>query len=227
MNWPSLPRTLRQVCRDVDDEIGFHLDEKVRGMLREGVDPARAYDDALREFGDVSDVRAQLISIGMRPWRIGVSVCSLLLVGALVGSVVAAYVSHDRLEQQIVAGARLAEQLEISRLSTPAAESRIELAPAQAVRFVAVEGAVRYPRLWTIERSLDLSLTQLLAKSGGLTSEASGRVFILPRREGAFEPQVIDYQAVLAQTQGDPMLPRSCRVVVESSGASAGANSEG
>lgn len=214
MSWLPLPRPLRQVCRDVDDELGFHLDEKVRAMFHDGIDPARAYDEALREFGDVSEVRAQLINIGMRPWRIGAGLCSLLLIAAVAGSVVAAYVSHDKLEQQIVAHSQLAEQLEITRLAAPAAQ-HVELAPAQAVRFVAVEGAVRYPRLWTIDRSRDLSLTQLLAKSGGLTSDASGRVFILPRRDGAFEPQVVDYHAVLAQAQRDPMLPRSCRVVVE------------
>ncbi len=46
------------VRRDVDEELRFHLDEKTRALIAEGLPPPEARAEALRQFGAVSDVRA-------------------------------------------------------------------------------------------------------------------------------------------------------------------------
>ena len=46
------------VRRDVDDELRFHLDEKTRALIAEGLSPDAARAEALRQFGAVADVRA-------------------------------------------------------------------------------------------------------------------------------------------------------------------------
>jgi putative ABC transport system permease protein len=47
------------VRRDVDEELRFHLEEKTRALIEEGLPPERAHVEALRQFGEVSDVRRQ------------------------------------------------------------------------------------------------------------------------------------------------------------------------
>jgi predicted permease len=46
------------VRRDVDDELQFHLEEKTRALIAEGQSAENARAEALRQFGEVSDVRA-------------------------------------------------------------------------------------------------------------------------------------------------------------------------
>ena len=46
------------VRRDVDDELRFHLDEKTRALIADGLPPEEARGEALRQFGAVVDVRA-------------------------------------------------------------------------------------------------------------------------------------------------------------------------
>jgi predicted permease len=50
-------RSTRQIRRDVDDELGFHLDMRVGALVAAGLSPDAARAQALREFGDIDDAR--------------------------------------------------------------------------------------------------------------------------------------------------------------------------
>jgi putative ABC transport system permease protein len=58
-----LPRTKNTLVRDIDDEIAFHLEERVRALEAAGMTPGEARREAEREFGDVAGARAELASI--------------------------------------------------------------------------------------------------------------------------------------------------------------------
>jgi putative ABC transport system permease protein len=65
--WRRYLRFLRPNVRgDVDDELRFHFESRIEELIAQGVPPAQARDSALREFGDVQDVREHLVSIGHR-----------------------------------------------------------------------------------------------------------------------------------------------------------------
>ena len=53
----------RRVERDVDEEIGFHIDMRARRLIESGLDPAAARSQALRQFGDLSAVRTECLTI--------------------------------------------------------------------------------------------------------------------------------------------------------------------
>ncbi|HEU6450618.1 MAG TPA: permease prefix domain 1-containing protein, partial [Gemmatimonadaceae bacterium] len=49
--------------RDVDDEVRFHIAERVAELEALGESPGAARERALEEFGDVEAVRAELVEI--------------------------------------------------------------------------------------------------------------------------------------------------------------------
>ena len=49
--------------REVDDELAFHLEMRVRKLMADGLDEAEARTEAERQFGDVGAVRETLIGI--------------------------------------------------------------------------------------------------------------------------------------------------------------------
>jgi len=53
----------RRVERDVDAELAFHLEMRVRRLVERGMDPAAARAQALRQFGDWDTVRAEMLDI--------------------------------------------------------------------------------------------------------------------------------------------------------------------
>ena len=53
----------RRVERDVDAELAFHLDMRVRRLVERGLDPAAARAEALQQFGDLHGVRAELVNM--------------------------------------------------------------------------------------------------------------------------------------------------------------------
>ena len=63
LNLPPSPRTLQ---RDVDDEIRFHIETRVAELVAGGTSPALARDIADREFGDVTEARAELARVDRR-----------------------------------------------------------------------------------------------------------------------------------------------------------------
>ena len=54
------------VPADVDAELGFHVDELVDRLVRDGCDPAAARAEAARRFGDYARVRAACVDIDRR-----------------------------------------------------------------------------------------------------------------------------------------------------------------
>src|SRR5689334_996787 len=46
--------------RDVDDEVAFHLDMKIRELIEQGMSPEEARREAMAKFGDVQAIRAEL-----------------------------------------------------------------------------------------------------------------------------------------------------------------------
>jgi putative ABC transport system permease protein len=64
-----LPTTSRQLGADVDAELSFHLDERVRELVARGETAEGARARAEREFGDVAAARAELRAIDGRRAR--------------------------------------------------------------------------------------------------------------------------------------------------------------
>ena len=56
----------RDVRRDVDDELRFHLEERTADLIASGMPPADAARQARAEFGDVDTVSAGLRDIDQR-----------------------------------------------------------------------------------------------------------------------------------------------------------------
>src|SRR5688500_10054680 len=54
---------LRDVTRDVDEEVRFYFDEAVRELEAQGMSPALAREEAARRFGDEGHYRRELVSI--------------------------------------------------------------------------------------------------------------------------------------------------------------------
>jgi hypothetical protein len=48
---------MARVDRDVDEELAFHLDMRVRRLVDAGWSPDAARGEALRQFGDMDTVR--------------------------------------------------------------------------------------------------------------------------------------------------------------------------
>ena len=49
--------TRRTVQRDVDEEMRFHLDQRIDDLVASGMSPDEAREAALKEFGDVKAAR--------------------------------------------------------------------------------------------------------------------------------------------------------------------------
>jgi len=61
--WFTLPRSLRTVGREIDDEIRFHLESRVGELVARGMPNDAARDQALREYGDVTASRRELTRV--------------------------------------------------------------------------------------------------------------------------------------------------------------------
>ena len=59
-----------QVERDVDAELAFHLDMRVRRLMERGLDRDEARAQALRQFGDWNGVRAELLAMDTQQEKI-------------------------------------------------------------------------------------------------------------------------------------------------------------
>ena len=56
-------RSRARLDADVDAELGFHLDMRMRELVEMGRSPAAAREEALRQFGDLEDARGYLRSL--------------------------------------------------------------------------------------------------------------------------------------------------------------------
>jgi len=62
----SFPASPRRVQREVDDEIGFHLESRVAELVAGGMPSVTARDVAAREFGDVTEARSEIARVDLR-----------------------------------------------------------------------------------------------------------------------------------------------------------------
>ena len=62
----NLPDSTRRVQRDVDDEIGFHIESRVAELVASGMSPQRAREIAGHEFGDVTEARQEIARVDHR-----------------------------------------------------------------------------------------------------------------------------------------------------------------
>ncbi|HEY4131475.1 MAG TPA: ABC transporter permease, partial [Gemmatimonadaceae bacterium] len=58
-----LPFLRGQIAREVDDELTFHLEQRVQRLIDAGMDPRAARAEAIRQFGDVTAVRDSCIDL--------------------------------------------------------------------------------------------------------------------------------------------------------------------
>src|SRR4051812_37065573 len=65
-----LPSSGTRIAREVDDELAFHLDERVARLIAAGLSPDDARKEALRQFGDVASVRESMVSLDASRERI-------------------------------------------------------------------------------------------------------------------------------------------------------------
>jgi len=59
----ALPRTAHSIRRDIDEEIRFHLEERIRELVEQGIAPAEARERALRQYGDLGASRQELVRV--------------------------------------------------------------------------------------------------------------------------------------------------------------------
>ena len=59
----SLPKTARSIRRDIDDEIRFHIEERVRELVGQGVAATDARERAFRQYGDLVASRQELTRV--------------------------------------------------------------------------------------------------------------------------------------------------------------------
>ncbi|MHA7813527.1 MAG: permease prefix domain 1-containing protein [Phycisphaerales bacterium] len=211
------PRSVKQVCEDVDAEIEHYMSLKQDELRQSGNEPDEALRLAYQAFGDAAKIRTELISIGLAPWRrlaLVAGVVVILLITVLVSAVMKTRLEAgelDRVNRMLESRVRGQEQA-IAAMSEPDS-----LRPAQTLRTVRVHGAIRDPRRWSFRRETVVTLSELIHKSGGLLENATGRVIVVEEQGGLDQPLIIELGDVLSGKLADPSLARSCTVVVESS----------
>ena len=210
------PRSVRQVCADVDAEIRHHVDSRRGALIDSGMHPQQADIAASEAFGDIPQVRAEMISIGLAPWKRLAFATLLALLILILALGLYAWTLHTH------AGVLKGRNLDLeSRVSgqigaIEALRSSETLRPAQTLRTVRVQGAVRDPRAWSFTRETEVTLSELVQKSGGLLDNATGRVILLDMRpQGPSEPRIFMLSDVLSGMVPDPLLSKSCTVVLE------------
>ncbi len=58
-----LPATRARLAREVDDELAFHIETRVRQLVASGVAPEAARREAARQFGDLESVRRSCVTM--------------------------------------------------------------------------------------------------------------------------------------------------------------------
>lgn len=58
-----LPATSERIARELDDEVRFHVEERAKKLIAQGLSTEAAYAEALRRFGDVDDLRDYCVAI--------------------------------------------------------------------------------------------------------------------------------------------------------------------
>ena len=172
----SLRSKVRRTILSLDQEFQSHLEESVDDLIESGISPVKAQTEAVRRFGDLSGLRAAALSEHIiRPYRKLIYILAGVLLSTSAALVLSLYnignTLNDQREMKRVTG----ELIDLrARLAASGGRSPIPM--AQDIRFVTVEGAVRNPQVWTLGRRNDVTLGDLLHRSGWLTNQASGQV---------------------------------------------------
>src|SRR6188474_1411711 len=53
----------RRIAGEVDEELAFHIQERTEKLISQGMSPDAARAEALRQFGDVRDVRDSCVTL--------------------------------------------------------------------------------------------------------------------------------------------------------------------
>lgn len=180
--------TLREICRQIDEELEFHAESARRHLLAQpngASGPDNSGSMAEAPFVGMSEVRAELIGIALRSRRqAGACVLGVLCaICAGLGSYGMVVSDHLSTEQRQTAQLIRALQITEARLDVADGESRMQL--AQTVHQVRLEGHVAKPRLWTLPRDRTVTVRQLLARSGEDDLPLSVRVVIVSEEPGA------------------------------------------
>src|SRR3954469_20018936 len=65
----QLPATSERIARELDDEVRFHVEERARKLIAQGISTETAYAEALRRFGDVDDLRDYCVAMEISHMR--------------------------------------------------------------------------------------------------------------------------------------------------------------
>src|SRR5262249_42046454 len=114
--WSRLTNVFRpdKLARDLDEEMQFHIDERVRELMADGMTPEQAAGEAVRRFGSALRSREQSRDIKLLPWldslfrdvRLGmrmlrknaiVTAAAVISLGLALGACIAAFSLLDAL----------------------------------------------------------------------------------------------------------------------------------
>jgi hypothetical protein len=205
---------MADVCRRIDEEIESHLSMAIEDLVAGGGSHAAARATAVERFGDPSAVRAELIAMALRPKRRLTAAAGGTLCVGLSASLLLTSLGNDRNAALAETIADLDAHLRREQARNATVSSVRFLQPAQTVHIVHIEGAVGKARTWTIPRDGKITALQLLARSGVLENEATGRVYLIPFRvdDPVWTIQIDDWSA---SAESDRIITESCTIMVE------------
>src|SRR5215469_18201661 len=64
-----LPWSRQRMARDLDDEVRFHLEARITDLRARGLSAGEAEAEALRQFGDIEDLRLYCSRVDRRGAR--------------------------------------------------------------------------------------------------------------------------------------------------------------
>lgn len=185
-------RSPREVDRDVDDELAFHLDQIERELRNNGTPPAQVRADALARFGDPGRYGrlCRAIALKERIMLQRLNLALLLLVAIAVG--LTAWQSLASQRRTADAVDRLAARLETmtSRAAAPPAadtsaprgQDATDRAAVPSTVIIAGDGVAK-PGVYSVAPE-GFTLRRLLAAAGA----TAGAVDVTIRRRGAPVP---------------------------------------
>lgn len=176
--WTRVTTPESVILQEIDEELRFHHDEALKKHLSRGLEPDEAAQAAREELGDLQRLRRRCLREAIGPRRHARAVTLSAGVIALAAAGFAYTHTSGRLARSQETLSRLdARVQELSR--SLAAVQGGEMVPlAQTVHFITIDGAVQKPRLWTLPRNAEPTLRQLIQRSGGLRSDASGTIVV-------------------------------------------------
>jgi len=207
-------RTRSEIERDVEVELGFHIERLSQALVEEGVDPLLASSEAIRRFGDVDQWKAQCVGIALEE-RIMLQRINLVLMIVVLSVVVifgVQVINSQRSTSQALGGitARL-EQMQAVALPQPMAER------AKQGGNILVEGAVSRPGVYNLPKHGRLSMSRLITAAGGAPQAGVVR---LHRFQDGFRRKASEFKLPADWTESeDPILQDGDLVVVVPGGS--------